>query len=1282
MVSSITLLTLLLLVVICSAQLAQVPFTSKCPGEYCLLVTHGGWSFYRVRINPALWPAGQGQKVTDDVIYNTCYQASKGQAPPCMGRSSLCRFYSSSLCQATSELGCEQPMLTTAIAMGCSSPQDPQCKDRLIGSDTSAIWASMGNNWGTYSCGRVGTLEHENIFCVSGNDQSVDGTWWGNCDNHNPPCDATTIMPRPAITRTLQHYAFCVGKTVCTCVHGECDMASDNGACLLGSCSQGWGGINCNIPCTSAFCSGRHDPTKANGGFYVNSLNQCVCECLPQWGPGGLEGCTQCTLPGSHECVAYTAEYLATTTMVTSVPAGSPIEIDIEARFQQNHQVDPNINTELFVELNPGGGNGDGKPVTFQPNPIRMLMGRATVRITFASGCDACVIVIKDLDTTNPSLTYRLQPLVLPPIEVFAAGTKMQAVSSVGNVTPNVPFMITLQIVDDAGSVDRSATNRVRVSLQGSDNQFLQATSSSNLQQTFNRGQATWELILLRSCIGCSLRFEDMSITRTLPQYVHGPIQAVGTAVGLRISSQIPSQVRKNQVFDLVVEAIDTNGDIDTTASGSLAAALRTDVGGGNGNGGSILNKAGTSSLTQPIINGRTTWSLSFTNACFSCVITVSDILPTTAAGYLGSIDLPPISVLTIATQLAIMTPVPTSVLVGQIFALQIAAVDGSRNIDESDTSRITISIAAASTNNNGNGGQLVDESIGGGSLTRIFLKGNVTWQLSFSRACDACIIMVEDIDSPVLAPLRLSPIAVTTTAVRLAVLEYGFRDFTVQRKVSFPLRIGAVDADGSVDRSNTGRVLMLLRPGGGNGDGGTLTNTLPSSNDQNLVEGEALFNPVFSESCTQCQLEFRHVTPTFPVLVLPPILVTTNAIRFKFIVAPPAVVSPGQQFTVTIQAIDDNANYDVSERGFIQMKNIVGGSNGNGGILLNEMSSANPVVQSTKGQVRFNPSFTQACADCRLQFQDVDTALPNLVSDPIVVSGDAARLSVLQPVWARQVSQQVAYSFPIEQSLVITVRVLDSDGFTSLTSTTSITAEKNPGGGNGDGGIMREVAGRGLAQTAVNGEVTFNLGFDKACDSCVLTFVATNGVASYTMPPFRITSPGVKIAVVSPFIATIGKSTLFPFVLEVQDAASNIDQTWNSAVRVFVREGGGNGNGGQLLYGTTPTPILPDKFVNGKIEYTLSFSQSCDACVIEAQDSTGRVQSVTLGPIKVTTTTYQLKAELRTQRVVPNVAFEVNIQALDIDNNINKEDTGDVSISLAENVGGVVCIHFMLFST
>jgi cysteine-rich repeat protein len=113
-------------------------------GEF-FLVGHGGWNFYKV---PVLG------RMSDVNVHAACQAA--GLVTPCAGAAG-CR-YNNNNCTVTSEVGCGNPMMTTAGRL-CNGARPNAC---VAIRDT---FTYMGGNWSAgSSCGVVG-----NSWCAAGN---------------------------------------------------------------------------------------------------------------------------------------------------------------------------------------------------------------------------------------------------------------------------------------------------------------------------------------------------------------------------------------------------------------------------------------------------------------------------------------------------------------------------------------------------------------------------------------------------------------------------------------------------------------------------------------------------------------------------------------------------------------------------------------------------------------------------------------------------------------------------------------------------------------------------------------------------------------------------------------------------------------------------------------------------------------------------------------------------------------------------------------------------------
>ena len=232
-----------------------------------------------------------------------------------------------------------------------------------------------------------------------------------------------------------------------------------------------------------------------------------------------------------------------------------------------------------------------------------------------------------------------------------------------------------------------------------------------------------------------------------------------------------------------------------------------------------------------------------------------------------------------------------------------------------------------------------------------------------------------------------------------------------------------------------------------------------------------------------------------------------------------------------------------------------------------------------------------------------------------------------------------------------------------------TVTASLRANGGNGNGGNMAEVSGRGLLQKFVNGRATFDLVFDAACAACVVAFSTDFGIISTATPPFQITSRGTDMTSATTDTTTVQRDSAFPVVIQVVDKAKNVDELWASAVTLTLLSGGLNGGGGVL---SASSGSLKQTFSKGVATFAAKFSLACDACFIEARDATSTLLPITIGPIRVTTVTTRLSASLKTvSQVVKDVPFTLEVSALDDYGSINRLDTSLVTAVL-ETVEGV----------
>eukprot|EP01060_Flectonema_neradi_P029066 TRINITY_DN3938_c0_g1_i3.p1 TRINITY_DN3938_c0_g1~~TRINITY_DN3938_c0_g1_i3.p1 ORF type:complete len:1474 (+),score=300.16 TRINITY_DN3938_c0_g1_i3:70-4491(+) len=1254
------------------------------------LATHGGFSFYKVFIEPTLYRANQ--QVTDEVVASTCLAASRGTPPmaPCQSSSPACKFYSDIHCKATSEQGCEQPMLTTALAMGCSSAYDPSCRLRTEGSlvgtnGGGCLWAHMGLNWnGNGACGNcycnvptwnpaspTATCDAMGQFCQEGRLFSADGTVWPECIQAVVPGTTqvsclTNINPAGDWPDTAaEHWAYCVGRAVCKCVHGKCDIASELGHCRLGTCGPGWSGMLCNEPCGPTFCLGRNDPNaipptnivaSPYRGVWTNLQNQCHCQCLPQYGPSGAgpQGtiCGSCIQPGMLQCVAYTGTYLSSTTPVNSIPRNTQFTVNVDARFVQNDQVDTSITEIITVSKNAGGGNGDGGTLNVHTQNSQMNQGQVTMVMEFTDACDACYLTFADVKGI-------LQPLTFGPIRVTTSSTHLQATTSHTTVGVTDTVVVRLQAVDgpvgSPGSVDVTSPGVIRASLQtvpdGGNGGGCGVTpdTSSSLTQSLTNGVGEWRFRFGCACDACVIVFEDMSQTRTLPTFYYQPIKVITNGQTLGCRTDIGAECvsvslkRREEVFSIAIRALDSQGNLDRSTTGTITLNLAG--GGGNGNGGQLLNAAGTKSLTQPLVDGEALYDLSFTEACDNCVVTASS--SNTA---LASYTFPSIRVYTDGLNLAVINNPPTQLSVGQVFEVIVEARDSQNNRDTNWNGNVGANLLA--NGGNGNGGQLLYED-NSNSLVRTLINGVYTFRLKFTASCTACIVEFTDVSSSNqrLNPVQIAPIFVGTSGVKMELVD-PLRG-GIRKGQTFTMNIRVVDGLNNIDVADNGRIAASQVPGGGNGGGGDLTDPLGLT--RTLVSGQASFNMIYSKACDACYIEIQHNSGNIPVLTVGPITVTSSATQLIIVSSIPSTVRVGEAaFDLIVQAVDDDRSLDTSPRGTLSLRIQSGGGNGNGGVLTNAGTPALDQV-TVNGQAQWRPQFSGACQQCVLVVNDISTGLGSVVTQAISVTSSVARLVASTPFNTTRVS--------VGTPFVVTVFTLDSNNNKATSTSTIIAASLQPNGGNGDGAPFQASP----AQSTVNGEATFTIQFGGGCTACVVEFVSAGTLLSTTLPPIEVVSSGQSLEIpLGSTLANVQRGQVFDVPVTVVDSKRSVDTSWTGRVQVSLRKGGGNGDGGTL---SNSGLSLTQPLERGYRLFQLSFSSACESCTLEFSDVSGVLPTTTLPAIKVSTTTSALEVTqtISGAATQQGTAFNVQVTAKDDEGYINTDDQSVVSLGLGD---------------
>eukprot|EP00759_Apiculatamorpha_spiralis_P000316 PhF_6_TR10064/c0_g1_i1/m.15576 len=1220
-------------------------------------VTTGGYSWYKVKIVSTTLTETY---ITNSAVSQTCTNNGLAAYTPCPNAAINCPssdpfrlYYSGKSCRSAFDPTCIR-YSTTGVANDVTTITGRARGGLFINMDPGTPNGEACGNQFFYSTG-----------CAPGLQFSTDGTKWPdpctatssgidwcgtalnnyNCDSATANCATANTVP------VLENYALCVSKATCKCINGDCDVTGD---CKLGSCKRGWWGVLCNEICDSTFCLGRNDVAMADQGYRTTSSNLCECTCSSDFTPSGTgpagTRCASCTTVGSLKCQASKATLLGTSSATPSPRKQEQFAIQVEARFLTNQLVDTTVFEAVTAGFSPAGTDGATAPyigyggaLTVYNSEQKLNQGKVVFVLSLSQPCRACIITFASSALTS---------LVVGPFKVATVGTKFIATRTSSIIARGAPMYLEVCLVDSAGFKDLyTFTTTTTVSLQttppggnGNGGTLGYNTPTTSFTQTITPTQecvASWYVTFTRACTACVLQVSAPGM-QTLSV---APVTVTTTATKLYVNTaNLRTTISKQESFDVLVQAVDDNGDVDITKETDISVSLLPN--GGNGNGGDLLNSANTASLTQRLVKGQILFTLSFTRSCTKCKIQVSDV-----TGALSAIFLPDIRVTTNVRKFMITSTIPTEVKIGAIIPFVVKAVDENSNVDESYVGRVTPSIQP--NGGNGNGGDLTISPAG--DITQPFVAGVYTFNLYFTKSCAKCLVDFAEVSNTVIQKATTTAILVTSDRVRLT-LKRPLPSLVMRGDVT-EIAVQSLDTDGNVDVKDTSSLTLRLLPNGGNGDGGVLSD-ISGALQKSLVAGEISFRVSFSKACTLCVLQLIHELPAIPLLNLTGIEVRTRATRYIISTKPPTTIAKKTPFRVALTAVDENGNIDVTEQSLVTISIKPNGGNGNGGDLRSDGSLNSLSKLLVNGANVWNPEFSKACDACVLV---LSSTTKSTESDPIFVTTTATKLASTTPWTALSVTTVTPYvaTFPVNTQYSLDVRAVDDDGSVDTLSKVAVTLQLLPNGGNGNGEPLTNIP-TGLTQSLVNGKVTFQLTNGKACDACVLNVITTalNGV---TFPAIRISATGKKIINGKTWPAKVAKNTPVDVLFQIVDEAGSIDRTWNNQLSVVKLANGGNGDGGELknlLSGNSLTQVAS----NGEVTMRFSFTKACTACLVRVSDSTGTLAPFTLPAIQVTTTTEKLLTQVTsTDTTQKNIPFVFQVRAVDSDGNVNTDDTSGV---------------------
>jgi hypothetical protein len=341
-----------------------------------------------------------------------------------------------------------------------------------------------------------------------------------------------------------------------------------------------------------------------------------------------------------------------------SITAGAPFGLTVSAE-NANGTVDTSFTGPVTIAL-----TGTGP-----------LNGTLTVNAVAGVATFSGLTINKS--GVGDSITATDSPLIPATTTTFAvvaaAATQLLVTAEPpASITAGTSFGLTVTAEDPFGNVDATFTGPVTAALTG--------TGPLNGTLTVNAvaGVATFSgLSINKAGTGDTIAATSIPLA---PAVTNSFSVVAAAATQLVVTGQPPASITAGAPFGLTVTAEDAFGNVDTTFTGPITAAL-TGTGPLNG------------TLTVNAVAGVATFAgLTINKSGTGDSITVTDAPLTPATTTTFSV------VAAAATKLVITSQPPASVLVGAGFGLTVSAEDQFGNVDPTFTSAVTVSLNGVGT--------------------------------------------------------------------------------------------------------------------------------------------------------------------------------------------------------------------------------------------------------------------------------------------------------------------------------------------------------------------------------------------------------------------------------------------------------------------------------------------------------------------------------------------------------------------------------------------------------
>jgi hypothetical protein len=809
--------------------------------------------------------------------------------------------------------------------------------------------------------------------------------------------------------------------------------------------------------------------------FTSLTLNKAASGYTLQAGSGSLIPATTSSItvvPGAA------TRLVVTTAPPGSVTAGSPFGLVVEAEDGSGN-ADPTYNKTVTLTLasNPGGSTLGGTSFVAASAGVATFTG-ATLNKA-GSGTILRAASGSLTSTTTSAIT------VVP----GAATQLVVTTSPPGSVTAANPFGLVIEAEDSSGNIDPTYNSPVTLTLASNPGG---STLGRTTMVTATAGVATWTGLTLNKADG---GYVLQAASGSLASATTSAIAVVpGAATQLVVTTSPPGSVTAGNGFGLVVEAEDGAGNVDPTYNSNVALALASNPGGATlGGTASVAASGGIATFTGVTVNKA--------DSGYTLKVASGSLTPATTSSFTVAPGA--------ATHLVVTTSPPGSVTAASPFGLVVEAEDGSGNVDTTDNSTVTLTLAS-----NPGGATL------GGTTSVLASAGVATFTgLTLDKADSGYAL---EAASGSLVPATTNSVTVAAAPATQLVVTTS-PPGSVTAASPFGLVVEVEDRSGNVEPNFRGSVTVTLASNpGGSTFGGTTTATASA--------GLATFTGLTlnkAQSGYALEAASGSLTPTTTSAIA---VVPATATQFVVTAEPAGSVTAASPFGLAVAAEDGSGNVDPTYTGRVTLTlaSNPGGSTFGGtttatasagvatftGLTLNKAASGY-ALEAAGGSL--NPATTSSIA-----------VVPAAATQLVVTTEPPGGVTAASPF-----------------GLVVTAEDGSGNVDPTYNSTVTLTLASNPGGA-AFGGTTAVAADNGVAKFA-------GLTLNKAESSYALQAASGSLTAATTSTIAVVAAPATQLVVAVEPPGTVTAGSSFSLVVEAEDGSGNIDPAYDSPVTLAL---------------------------------------------------------------------------------------------------------------------------------